>query len=64
MDEKTPGCDHCDVTINSRGEKVHDKRCPLAALRKIGHILKEAGIGVAEGAADVVVGGLGAMQDD
>lgn len=61
---ETVGCDTCSTTVNGDGTVTHEKKCPLQALRKIGHILKEAGINVAEGAAEIATSGLGAMQDD
>ena len=39
-----PGCPHCDVTSGAKGDPVHEVKCPLSALRKIAHILKQAGI--------------------
>ena len=39
-----PGCAHCEVTIGSKGQMTHEIKCPLSALHKIAHILKQAGI--------------------
>lgn len=63
-------CSTCDLTVDSKGQASHQPTCVNEqlkkhrnALEKIGHILKEVGIGVAETAVDIALHGTGGEDE-